>query len=201
MSTVCLCLSDLNHRAMERDRDRYTDRRRQRQTDRDRESAGGARRRHPQTCSWSVALSDQATWKFVLHGSGLATGSVCQSLADHVREFKLQAFDFGPYNHTRYDQAPKGVALVRCALYLTCWLRAGLAKAHAKMLRNILQWLKVKSAHEFLLNPIPDVDFNGFVAFAAKRTNLMLYHLRRLRRQDKFQGCLHAWWIRQRRLG
>ena len=78
-----------------------------------------------------------------------ATGSVVQSLADHVREFKMQAFDFGPYNHVRYDQAPKGAALVRCAPYLMRWLRAGLAKVHVQMLRNILKLLEVKFAHEF----------------------------------------------------
>jgi hypothetical protein len=109
-------------------------------------------------------------------------------LADYVREFKIHAFEFGPYNHVRYDQAPKGAALVRCAPYLMCWLRAGLTKVHVQMLRNILKLLDVKFAHEFPLNPIQDVDFNGFVAFVARRTNLMFYHVRRLRRQDKFQG-------------
>ena len=34
------------------------------------------------------------------------TGTVLQSLADHVREYKSQAFDFGPCNHVRYDQVP-----------------------------------------------------------------------------------------------
>ena len=57
------------------------------------------------------------------------------------------------------------------------------------MLRNILKLLEVKFAHEFPLNPIHDVDFNDCVSFVARRTNLMFYHLRRLRRQDKFQGC------------
>ena len=85
-----------------------------------------------------------------------------------MREFKIQAFDFGPYNHVRYDQAPKGAALVRCAPYLMCWLRAGLAKVHVQMLRNILKLLEVKFAHEFPLKPIQDVEFNGFVAFVAK---------------------------------
>ena len=70
------------------------------------------------------------------------------------------------------------------------WLRAGLTKVHVQMLRNILKLLDVKFAHEFPLNPIQDVDFKGFVAFVARRTNLMFYHLRRLRRQDKFQGCV-----------
>ena len=121
-----------------------------------------------------------------------ATGSVFQSLADHVR-------DFGPYNHVRYDQAPKGAALVRCAPYRRSWLRAGLAKVHVQMLRTILKLLEVKFAHEFPLNPTPDVDVNGCVAFVARRTNLMLYHLRRLRQQVKSMAVLHAWWIRQRR--
>ena len=70
-----------------------------------------------------------------------------------------------------------------------CWLRAGLAKVHVQMLRNILKLLEVKFAHEFPLNPIHDVDFNGFVAFVARRTNLMFYHLWRFRIQCKFQGC------------
>jgi hypothetical protein len=61
----------------------------------------------------------------------------------------MQAFDFGPCNHVRYDQAPKGAALVRCAPYLMCWLRAGLTKVHVQMLRNILKLLEVKFAHEF----------------------------------------------------
>jgi hypothetical protein len=92
-----------------------------------------------------------------------ATGSVSQSLADHAREFKSQAFDFGSYNHVRYDQAPKGVALVRCAPYLMCWLRAGLAKVHVQMLRNILKLLEFKFAHEFPPQPDPRCGFQWFV--------------------------------------
>lgn len=116
-------------------------------------------------------------------------GSALSNLTTHVRLKKEQAFDFGVYKSIQYDQATQGRPLVENAEYLKCWLLAGISKVHMQMIRQILRILEVKFQDQFKINPTSS-DFAGFTAYVVKRTNMMLYHLRRLRRPDKRQNCL-----------
>ena len=100
-----------------------------------------------------------------------------------------RSFDFGKYNDVGYSQAVVGKALVDNSAYLRCFLEAGRFKVHVNELRDLLKMLQVRFSSEFDINPTR-VEFVGFAGFVCKRTNLMLYHLRRLLNDVKKHNCL-----------
>ena len=176
----CLCFSDLNHRATERER--YTDRRRERHTgtirhintDRDaqRQRQRECKRSQTQTptdtrvvCSL-VGSSNQtirATWLWPLLLGQFS--SPWRTTCGSTRAKPLTSVRATTSATTKFL---RGAALVRCTPYLTCWQRAGLAKIARSNAAQHLKLLEVNFAHEFPLNPIPDVDVTGFCSTRGK---------------------------------